>query len=443
MQFFTSPREDLETTALNASMRAVQVYEESAGAMTFDVNEHAEWCASRVQAPWTIHVREPESKGTYLKKHTTFLVTEDANNFSVRRRFSDFAWLHSVLKARYIGLLIPSMPEKNVLKSEAFIQSRMRGLTLFLQHIVDSPYLRDDLAVTNFFTKTEDAAWDAAKKEASTMESGGEGHVRWIKRIACRTMPAAIENEIASFKRQVEQQEKILSELLLCTKRLTEKSLAHAKDTAHLLTLFNGWTVTETTSPTTDAELLLALQSTTTVVDGWSQTVRHEPGIYELILHDSLKYLHQQARDMKDMLHSRESSINAAQHAANGPNATSSSPFGVAGAASSFASRFRSTESSSADPELAQRRSKHASEMIARALLAEEMERFQTSIRVCLGTTVQQFAFAQAEVTKKAGTIWRDFVKANVQDRKALLESTTQILENVAPSDEVSSAEAY
>lgn len=107
---------------------------------------------------------EPESRGSYLKKHTTFLVTQEPQQYRVRRRFSDFEWLHSVLCARYVGMLVPSLPEKNVLKSDAFIQSRIRGLNLFLASVMQSPYLRSDEAVASFFTIGDEKEWETAKR---------------------------------------------------------------------------------------------------------------------------------------------------------------------------------------------------------------------------------------------------------------------------------------
>ena len=49
---------------------------------------------------------------------------------------SDFEWLQQTLSTRYVGLLLPSLPEKKVLKSnENFIRGRMRGLNIFLNQV--------------------------------------------------------------------------------------------------------------------------------------------------------------------------------------------------------------------------------------------------------------------------------------------------------------------
>lgn len=120
--------------------------------------------SSMVTLMMIVKVSEPETRGSYLKKHTTFLVSEAEGAFKVRRRFSDFEWLHHVLCARFVGMLVPSIPEKNVLKSDAFIQTRMRGLTMFLEAVLQSPYLKSDIAVVSFLTKTDELEWEQAKK---------------------------------------------------------------------------------------------------------------------------------------------------------------------------------------------------------------------------------------------------------------------------------------
>lgn len=127
-------------------------------------------------------VGTPESRGSYLAKHTTFLVALSSTgglNASVRRRYSDFSWLRSVLRARYVGLLVPSLPDKSSVAAVAAIRTapastavlvaRARGLTLFLTAVLASPYLRSDAAVLGFLS-SEDCDWEGAKK-ASYSES--------------------------------------------------------------------------------------------------------------------------------------------------------------------------------------------------------------------------------------------------------------------------------
>ncbi|GLD96267.1 hypothetical protein PINS_up004950 [Pythium insidiosum] len=438
MQFFSSPREDVEGAALAASMRALTICREAATALPFDPAEHQRWCEEMASEAPIIKVRpgillkvgSPESRGTYIKKHTTFLVSEERSNSQVRRRFSDFEWLHAVLKARYVGMLMPSLPEKSVMMSDALMQSRIRGLSRFLQLVTASPYTRHDPAVVNFLSKSDEMQWEASKKDTTVLENGGAGHMRWIRRLVTHEIPASAEHDILAFKRQVEQQEKMLSELSACTKRIAEKATAMSKDVTTLASLFSGWSVAETTAQDQHPDLLAVLSHSTTAVTNWNQTTRFVAGIYELTLHEGLKYMHQQTRDMKDLLQHREASLLAATQQPKATRASSTAASTVASAASNLAARFRaSSDAAPVDPAQAQQRAQHTFEVLTRALLAEEMHRFRREGTLVLSDALGHFACAQVQLNKRTGAVWRDYIKAHVADPQALQLATQEILE--------------
>lgn len=142
------------------------------------------WRASAVREAVTVTVGAPETRGTYLKKYTSFLVAVDDGS-GVRRRYSDFAWLRAVLHARYTGLLVPSLPDKTAAAAVAalrgqeeatlLLRCRARGLTLFLSAVLASPYLRSDAAVQIFLSVADDVQWEASKKVGVATLAGIEG----------------------------------------------------------------------------------------------------------------------------------------------------------------------------------------------------------------------------------------------------------------------------
>ncbi|TYZ52310.1 hypothetical protein PybrP1_002893, partial [[Pythium] brassicae (nom. inval.)] len=209
MQFFAQGKESLAAQALAATARSLKMCQHLS---TFDQREHETWCEQVLRERATTTVGEPESRGMYLKKHTTFAVTLEPQHYRARRRFSDFEWLHDVLQARYVGMLMPSLPEKTVLKSDAFIQSRIRGLAIFLDCVVQSPYLRSDEAVSSFFMITDEKDWETAKKETAVMENAGAGHLRWLVRI---TADPPLSSECEA---QLEILERALVDISGCTK---------------------------------------------------------------------------------------------------------------------------------------------------------------------------------------------------------------------------------
>ncbi|POM76140.1 Sorting nexin [Phytophthora palmivora] len=449
MQFFATGKESLVAAALEASMRSVRLC--GANTTTFDLEEHQRWCAEAVKDRVVLKVSTPEARGTYLQKHTTFLVTQELHQEGVRRRFRDFEWLRVVLHARYVGLLVPSLPEKTttaaVMKTDAFMQSRMRGLQRFLNDIMRCPYLRSDAAVESFLGEPGDeATWEAMRKRTAVMDNAGEGHMRWLQRIMCEHIANSPEKEISVFKRHVEQRERLLSELAACAKRLADKSAAMAKDVSTLHAIFAGWQLSETGTGTfearNDGPLVTLLDKSTATICGWSQVQSFQPAIYELLLLENIKYMLHQTVAMKQMLVERERAVAgeslAERKSFPPPSELPVSPpisgFSVASftsAASSAASRFMSAvEPPSLSIEEQQRRTHHTNELITRALMAEEIQRFRTGTTVELENIMNHFSCAEAQLSKRSGSVWREYLKTSPADTEILVQRTKELLDS-------------
>ncbi|KAE8896597.1 hypothetical protein PF005_g4808 [Phytophthora fragariae] len=455
MQFFAAQgKESLVAAALEASMRSVRLC--GANASAFDLEEHQRWCAEAVKERVVLKVCAPEARGAYLQKHTTYLVAQELRQEGVRRRFRDFEWLRVVLHARYVGLLVPSLPEKTttaaVLKNDAFLQSRMRALQHFLNDIMQSPYLRSDAAVASFLGEPGDeATWEAMRKGTAVMENAGEGHMRWLQRIMCEHIASSPETEISVFKRHVEQRERLLGELAACAKRLADKSAAMAKDVSTLHAIFAGWQLAETGTGTfearNDGPLVSLLDKSTATICGWSQVENFQPAIYELLLLENIKYMLHQATGMKQMLMERERAIagessperKPSPPPSESPASPPTSGFSVASftsVASSAASRFMSAvEPPSLSVEEQQRRAHHTSELITRALMAEEMQRFRSETTKTLEHVMDHFSCAEAQLTKRSGSVWRKYLKTSPVDPQTLAQSTKELLDSASTSN--------
>ncbi|KAI8870037.1 hypothetical protein GQ42DRAFT_122930 [Ramicandelaber brevisporus] len=114
--------------------------------------------ATRAAFPITVKLSDArkENDGT-VHAHVTFLITmqrTDPETGSVtktalRRRFQDFAWLHSKLSAEFPVGIIPPMPGKHRMEyltgdrfSPEFIERRRQGLERFIARVVLHPLLR-------------------------------------------------------------------------------------------------------------------------------------------------------------------------------------------------------------------------------------------------------------------------------------------------------------
>ncbi|OQR84631.1 hypothetical protein ACHHYP_13130 [Achlya hypogyna] len=387
---------------------------------SFSHEEQEEWRSQAARNPVLVSVSEPESRGSYLKKHTTYLVQQEPQNTRVRRRFSDFEWLHTTLCARYIGMLVPSLPEKTVYKSEAFIRGRMRSLALFLNHVVASPFLRQDASVVGFLTVVDDGEWDHVKKSSAVMEHAGEGHLRWMKCLLHTEVPEDAEQLLVGLKRDAEFVDKCCSDLLSSSKRLADKSAAYAKELSDMATLFQQWKTTEYVNAVDKSpDLNAMLANTSTAVGAWSEVYQHQPVIHELMLHEGLKYIAHQVKDFKELLKVRDVAI--VQFDKSSRNRSVTTP--------PKPSYFARTEPVGAEAEASAYRYEHIIYCMNRALFFSEMQRLRSLKATILLETFGPFSVAQYQVARKLGGLWNGFITAADINQADMTVAAKQVLD--------------
>lgn len=122
----------------------------------------------------TITVSSPEKieGGLFSKSYVTYLVTTIQLNTSVRKRYSDFEWLSTVLTNNYLGSLIHPIPRKNYGNrfNEAFVSKRMRTLEKFLKSLTQDPLIRNSQILYDFLTIGNDEEFNKKKNEYTKMK---------------------------------------------------------------------------------------------------------------------------------------------------------------------------------------------------------------------------------------------------------------------------------
>ena len=122
----------------------------------------------------TINVSSPEKVegGLFSKSYVTYLVTTIQLNTSVRKRYSDFEWLSTVLTNNYIGSLIHPIPKKNYGSrfNEAFVSKRMQTLEKFLKSLTQDPLIRNSQILYDFLTISSDEEFTKKKAEYTKMK---------------------------------------------------------------------------------------------------------------------------------------------------------------------------------------------------------------------------------------------------------------------------------
>ena len=112
-----------------------------------------------------------KGNNVFSKSYATYLITTIPFGWKVRRRFSDFEWLHQILSQEYKYCLIPSIPKKkNINKlvidkfDEAFLRKRSRKFERFLRYIINDPILKNINVVYEFLSVEKEEDFQNKKK---------------------------------------------------------------------------------------------------------------------------------------------------------------------------------------------------------------------------------------------------------------------------------------
>ena len=112
--------------------------------------------------------------GFFSKSYISYLITTAEPRLNVRRRYSDFEWLHQMLMNLYPYLLIPPIPKKGKISSdkfdETFIAQRMRFLKRFLDWLVASPVIKNSKLFYDFLSIASDEEFAKSKIEYQKMD---------------------------------------------------------------------------------------------------------------------------------------------------------------------------------------------------------------------------------------------------------------------------------
>ncbi|CAK9102805.1 Sorting nexin MVP1 [Durusdinium trenchii] len=160
-----------------------------------------------------------------------FKVRTESNSLKgkVYHRYSDFEWLRDVLRNRYVGLLVPSLPEKRVVKSDEFLRGRMRGLTMFLQQIVEVPYFRCDSTVEGFLRISDHDRWESLKRLVEDVRPGtaldrknqdNEGKRQWYSALQAYKIPRNHQEVFRTIQEHLQTLTKMLKGITDATQRM-------------------------------------------------------------------------------------------------------------------------------------------------------------------------------------------------------------------------------
>ncbi|MCJ8735026.1 hypothetical protein PDJAM_G00242230 [Pangasius djambal] len=193
-----------------------------------------------------ITVSDPEKVGDGMNAYMAYKVTTKTslnlfsrNEFSVKRRFSDFLGLHSKLASKYmhVGYIVPPAPEKSIvgmtkvkvgkedLSSAEFVEKRRAALERYLMRTVSHPALLKDSDVIQFLENTE------LPRAVSTQALSGAGILRMVNKAADAVNKMTIKmNESDAWFEEKQQQFENLDIQLRKLHASVESLVCHRKE---------------------------------------------------------------------------------------------------------------------------------------------------------------------------------------------------------------------
>ena len=116
----------------------------------------------------TIGFPEKVEGSFFSKAYVNYLILTEPINLKVRRRYSDFDWLHQIIFNLFPNCVIPPIPpkkhggEKFV---DVFINKRMSRLQNFMNYLVANPLIKNCQIVYDFLSIENDAEFNKKKNE--------------------------------------------------------------------------------------------------------------------------------------------------------------------------------------------------------------------------------------------------------------------------------------
>ena len=250
----------------------------------------------------------------FSKSYVSYLITTEPLGFQVRKRYSDFEWLHSTLSALYPGSLVPPIASKNYNYTdrfnESFLGKRVRCMNKFFESIIQDPLIRNSQILTDFLTINDEKVFTAKKNEYNKLKHPStisemkslEGKVNltlnkkkevYLQRIIdCANINEANMKKLISSYKSLMEELKVVSNRLIEISKLWEELFIISKRYP------DNNTVTET------YRLLKELHQS------WSEKQKKEAHIIKIDIREYFKYVRRQFLSLKDLSHKADTQKN-------------------------------------------------------------------------------------------------------------------------------------
>ncbi|RPD76430.1 hypothetical protein L226DRAFT_484116 [Lentinus tigrinus ALCF2SS1-7] len=171
----------------------------------------------------TVFVNILGQQGFILNRYLVYEVSSD-RGAPVPRRYSEFVFLWDVLVKRYPFRLLPALPPKRIGPDDGFLEQRRRGLTRFINFVVNHPVIKDDPVLQSFLTEPSLEEW--RKHTAISYEE--ESASKRVDRVEEMAIPSDLEDKLAVVRGKIGFLIEHWQRICLLTERIVRRREAAA-----------------------------------------------------------------------------------------------------------------------------------------------------------------------------------------------------------------------
>ena len=252
----------------------------------------------------TLSYPEKVEGGLFSKGYVTYLVTTMPFDYKVRKRYSDFEWLRSILQTIYIGSVIPPIPRKNYGDrfNEFFISKRMRFLEKFMQGLAVDPLIRNSQILYDFLTTENEQDWNAKKANYNKLRAPESlFEIKSLSGTSKLSITPDQEMYFTNIKDNVNNNEILMKKLLVSYKALLISMVdvsTKMHETAEIWKelfqnsekYFENQQVTEIYS------------SMSKLMDDWAESEKRQASLINLEIREYFRYSKNEFRSMKELV---------------------------------------------------------------------------------------------------------------------------------------------
>lgn len=259
-----------------------------------------------------IKVGSPEKKegGFFSKSYINYLVTTSGLNLNVKRRYSDFVWLHQVIFDLYSYIIVPPVPKKNKLGgdrfSDVFINKRMRYLEKFLNYLVANPVIKNSKLFYDFLSIEKEADFNKSKNTYQKMKP----HTN-IKEFysANGKMNLGVKQEkeiyFQNIKDNTSYNQELLNRLNISLKQLKIQMDIFIQKIEEVTQVWKDL-FKNSTKYFDEMNITNTYDQMTKLFTNWSESLKKQNTLIFVDVREYFKYVRNNFREMKYVLHSAE-----------------------------------------------------------------------------------------------------------------------------------------